>query len=151
MVVDVTYFLCIVSASAFASIRRKAWTTASQEGHVVFCSQLDNISILQRVLSPRWFLSIVVSSGPLRSRFTPSKYQSETDFSAFVSSFRVGVAGGAVGRKIDQINSRSSSLADIEVLLLIFNSHFARFCSILSYCVSQKRQPLSASWMGHVM
>ena len=111
---------------------------------MVFSSQRDNTSVLQRVLSPWWFLSIVVSSGPLRSRFTPSKCQSETDFSAFVSSFRVGVAGGAVGRKIDQINSRSSSLADIEVLLLIFNSHFARFCSILSFLFHRNDRPYLA-------
>ena len=98
VVMEVMYFLRMLSATECASIRYKASATAFQVGLVVFSSQHPSTSVLQRLSSPRWFFSISLSWWRFRSRFTPSVYQSETDLNSFMSAFSEGVAG-VVGEK----------------------------------------------------
>ena len=103
VVMEVMYFLRMVSATACASIKYKASATAFQVGFVVLSSQQPNTSVLQRLSSPRWFFSISLSWWRFRSRFTPSVCQSETDLNSFISSFRVGVVEAVWWKKNQSI------------------------------------------------
>ena len=103
------YFFCILSATPPCSIWRKASTIASQVGVVMLFNHAINISVLQRSSSPRRFFSIVLSWWVFKSRYIPSECQSETGFKAFLSSFRVGVAGAVRQKKQHPINCFSTN------------------------------------------
>ena len=95
---SVIYSLLIFSATVCSSISSKASVTAVHVGNVVLSSQQPNTSVLQRLLLPRWLLSISLSWWCFRPRCTPRECQSETDFSSFVSAFKVGVAGAVMAK-----------------------------------------------------
>ena len=110
-VVELIYFLRSSSATLPCSIWSKASATASQVGVVVLSNQQISTSVLQRSLSPQWFFSMAPSWWLFKSRFTPSKCQSKTDFKAFLRVFKVSVSGAVGGQKNQQkIHKRFSSL-----------------------------------------
>ena len=106
---ELQYSVRIFEAILPSPISWRASATAFHVGSWAFRSHWHNISSLQRSLSPRKSWLIVRSSWSFRPNLTPSGYQSTTESSAFVSSFKRGVAA-AVGEEMIRWNLTDSRI-----------------------------------------